>query len=322
MFMINPAQATSLLKRPLVKEEKIAFVGSTCLGDALIAMVTVNNLVSNGYRVDVFSDYLKDLQAWFPWVKILPQVNFNCTDMNPDQQTQEIFASYPTVMHMYNSKLAEQLKTQHPNSIILSQSPLYKARMSMVDIQAALCQSEFNLKNIVRKNNIQIPAAAELVARKHCNRIVVHPTSSLARKNWPKNKFIKLSQKLAQLNYESCFIVAPHERASWQDVVNYGIALPEFASLNETAAFIYESAFFIGNDSGIGHLASNLGVPTVSIILRNGVATQWRPTWAPGVVVLSPSWLNPRPIKEKLWQHFISVAMVLRKFEQLSSLVV
>ena len=40
---------------------------------------------------------------------------------------------------------------------------------------------------------------------------------------------------------------------------------PIFSSLEELTSFLYESAFFIGNDSGPGHVASALNIPTLTI---------------------------------------------------------
>jgi ADP-heptose:LPS heptosyltransferase len=40
---------------------------------------------------------------------------------------------------------------------------------------------------------------------------------------------------------------------------NARFAMPDFQSLSDVAAFIYESGRFVGNDSGLAHLASNVG---------------------------------------------------------------
>lgn len=313
----------SLLLLPLNQANKIAFISSPRLGDTLLGMVTVNNLVRNGYAVDVYGDYIYALRAWFPWANIFPSIisisNSNtqtAQDSTAVVHAQKILAQYPVVLFMYDDEIATQLISQHPCLRVLARSPLYKAHMTMVDIQATLCDKDLGLKNVVRENNIQ--PLTDLIAHRYKQRVVIHPTSFLPRKNWPKRKFIKLAQKLMQQNYEVYFIVSPEERTAWLDVVSdYGIKLPKFNLLSDVAAFVYEAAFFIGNDSGIGHLASNLGVPTVSIILRPSVARQWQPAWAVGEVVISPAWLNPRPLKEKLWKYFITVNMVWKKFMKL-----
>lgn len=297
-----------LLNSPIKKDATVAFNCSFCLGDSLIGLVTVNNFARNGYRISVFGDYAYALRDWFPKLDIHPRL---------DVDNQETLRPFDVVLHMYETNLSKAVSLWHPLSITLSDSQLYLADLTMTDIQVTLCQHEFNLKDVVRVNNIQ--PLAGLTYRKDDKRIVVHPTSSLLRKNWPPKKFVRLAKLLINEGYTVHFIVSPKERPDWEWLTNENIFLPSFDSLSDVAKFIYESGYFIGNDSGIGHLASNMGIPTVSIILRKGVAKQWRPTWAPGRVVLSPSWLNPRPIKEKFWKLFTRVATVKNAFDDLKA---
>jgi len=295
-----------LLQFGLNREQPLAFICSPRLGDTLISLVTVNNLVRNGFVVDVYGDYAYQLKDWFSWARIHAKITV---------ENAALLKQYSQVLHMYDSPLSDELKKWHKNSVVLSDSLLYHLPQSMVDIQVQLCREELGLQDVVRENNLK--ALPGLIASKNPKRVIINPTSFLTRKNWPKNKFIKLAQILTQRSFEVHFIVAPNEYQDWQDVEQYGFIVQQFNSLSAVASYLCEAAFFIGNDSGLGHLASNLGVPTLSIILRKGVARQWRPSWAPNVTVLSPSWLNPRPIKEKLWKIFISVKRVLRGFERL-----
>jgi heptosyltransferase III len=295
-----------LLTKPIDKQGRIAFICSFCLGDSLIALVTVNNFLRNGYQVDVYGDFVYALRDWFPQYNIKPLIKV---------ADQEQLESYTTVLHMYESELSRQIAPWHANSIALSHSPLYLARMSMTDIQVALCREEFGLSDLVRVNGMQPPTG--LQQYKFPKRIVLHPTSSLVRKNWPAKKFLKLAQILKERGFDPVFIIAPNERSQCLEITASNFSVPSFANLSAIAAYFYESGYFIGNDSGLGHLASNLGIPTVSIILRPSVARQWRPTWALGEVALSPTWLNPRPIKEKLWKYCTSVARVLSYFDRL-----
>jgi heptosyltransferase-3 len=295
-----------LLDRPINKDLPIAFICSFCLGDTLMSLVTVNNFLRNGYHIYVFGDYAYALKDWFPDLTIQPLLTL---------EKQQLLNDYGTVLHMYESELAKQVVSWHPHSVTLSDSMMYQADKTMTDIQVGLCDKEFSLKNVQRTNSMT--PLAGLVHRKNPQRIVVHPTSSLLRKNWPAKKFLSLARLLLKADFEVAFIVSPKERPEWLWVESEGVQLPAFESLSATAKWIYESGYFIGNDSGIGHLASNLGIPTVSIILRKGVAKQWRPTWAPGKVVLSPSWLNPRPVKEKFWKIFTTVASVKKAFDEL-----
>lgn len=304
--MKNNGKVDNLLQKSISSDATIAFICSYCLGDTLMSLVTVNNFTRNGYNIHVFGDYAFQLRDWFPQFRIQPGVKL---------EEQQCLKKYDTVLHMYDTELAQKVGDWHPFSVIMSHSKLYLADMTMTDIQVTLCRNEFSLQKLQRVNGIQ--PLQGLSHRQHSKRIVIHPTSSLLRKNWPAKKFLKLAKRLRREKYDVHFIVSPKERADWLWLKDHNLSLPEFSSLSEVAQFFYESGYFIGNDSGLGHLASNLGIPTVSIILRKGVAKQWRPTWAPGKVVLSPTWLNPRPVKEKLWKIFTSVSSVKKAFDEL-----
>ena len=98
-----------------------------------------------------------------------------------------------------------------------------------------------------------------------------------------------------------------------------GFTVTAQPSLDALAQLIYESGWFIGNDSGIGHLASNLGIPTVSLIHRRKTMLRWRPDWAPGEALLPWMPLLLHALKERGWKYFISVNQVLKAFERLKA---
>lgn len=290
----------------LDKSQPMAFAFSPYLGDSLINMVTVNNLLRNGYQVDVYGDYAFALQKLFPKVKIFPAISL---------ENQRELEKYATVLHLHHSELFFALKKWHSHSLTFADSPYSRLPITKVAIQMMICEKELGLQNITNSNDLEV--ASNLYNKRYKKRVVIHPTSYVKNKVWPKNKFLKLAKILQKKGFEIAFITAPNERQDWLDVIKMGFAVPKFPSLIDVAEFIYESACFIGNDSGIGHLASNLNIPTVSIIARKGIARQWHPCWAPNEIVLSPSWLNPRPIKERFWKHFVTVNMVLKKFQKI-----
>lgn len=303
---MSKKQKVMQLNIRLDRQQRVAFICSPRLGDTLISLVTVNNLVRNGCLVTVYGDYAYALRDWFPWVKIYPAL---------DVEMQQELKKYYCILHMYDSELSNQVKKWHRNSTVLADSILYLAKMSMVDIQVALCKAELNLDDIVRENNIK--PQANLVQHKYKKRVVIHPTSGESFRTWPQSKFIILAKRLQKQAYKPYFVVAPSEKSSWEFVTAEGLGLFSSEFLGATASFIYESGCFIGNDSGIGHLASNLNIPTLSLIMRPGLARQWHPSWGKGEVVMPPWWLNPRPIKEKLWKYFVSVNRVLSGFDKL-----
>jgi heptosyltransferase-3 len=110
--------------------------------------------------------------------------------------------------------------------------------------------------------------------RPACRRrtIVIHPFSGSTRKNWPLNFFRELASRLP------CTVewtAGPEE------------ALPEatrFENLSELASWIAGADLYIGNDSGITHLAAATGVKTLALFQVTDPA-KWAPR-GPNVVVL------------------------------------
>ncbi|HXE14758.1 MAG TPA: glycosyltransferase family 9 protein [Bryobacteraceae bacterium] len=83
--------------------------------------------------------------------------------------------------------------------------------------------------------------------------IVIHPFSGGRVKNWPLANFRELAQRLP---FPVEWTAGPEEE------------LPEarrFDNLLELAEWIAEASLYIGNDSGITHLAASTGVPTIGL---------------------------------------------------------
>jgi hypothetical protein len=99
------------------------------------------------------------------------------------------------------------------------------------------------------------------------------------------------------------------------------IDAPVFSGLSELAAFVCESGYMIGNDSGIGHLASCLGLPTVTICRNEQSVRFWRPAWAPGRIITPSKWIpnvKGLRLRDKHWKKWISVNKVFDEFLNLT----
>jgi heptosyltransferase-3 len=292
----------------LQPSDKIAFVMSPRLGDSLLAMVMVNNLVSHGFTVTVFGSYLVALRDWFPWADI--------RDLPSLAESKQIFSGYDVLLHAYRNDVIAHAESWHSRVVVLDEFASYRQRIAMPDIQVSVCEKQFNLSApLTRGNGLVVPAGLEF--RKYPQRVAIHPTSSELGKNWLPKRFVRLAQLLQKQGFQCAFVVSQKEQTGWAWVRQFDIDLLTFTSLSDLTAWLYESGWFIGNDSGIGHLASNVGIATVTLAMRPSIAKRWCPSWAPAKVVLPSRWLFTKFLKDKFWKYSVSVKRVLRTFSQL-----
>jgi hypothetical protein len=292
-----------------------AVFSGLALGDGLIAMVLAHNLSLHGYKVVLFHRFLGELQSWFPPITIQPYP--------PDLKK---FDRYFLICEntTWMKELRESLlKNQREKTTVLNpiatpntdypfwEEGRFNGSRPFAENLALFCGDILKLPNPVKENGIVIPN--DVTPQKYPHRIILHPLSSRATKNWPKEKFYKVKQHLQRQGYDPCFVVAPYEKEGWEEAYCLN-------SLSELATFICESGAMIGNDSGIGHLASCLGVPTVTICRNERLANFWRPAWAKGELCLPSKWLpnlKGLRLRDKYWQKAVSVDKVLQSFEAL-----
>ena len=109
---------------------------------------------------------------------------------------------------------------------------------------------------------------------------LIHPAAAFDTKQWATRNFARVTEELRERGFQSVAIAAPDERHvldklvadSRARIATFTIPLPEVTAL---AA---RSSLFVGNDSGIAHIAAAMRVPSVVIFGSSSVA-HWRP-WA------------------------------------------
>ncbi|HSX03557.1 MAG TPA: glycosyltransferase family 9 protein [Rhabdochlamydiaceae bacterium] len=292
-----------------------AVFSGLALGDGLLAMVLAHNLFLHGHEVVLFHRFLGELQSWFPHISIQPYP----PDLKKFDRFFLICENTPWMQELLNTLLTKQReKTTVLNPIATPNTDYrfweegqFDGNKPFAENLYLFCRDVLELPGAVRENGITPPK--DVTAKKYPRRIILHPLSSRATKNWPKEKFIKLKQHLQNQGFDPCFVVAAHEKEGWEEAYCLN-------SLSELATFVCESGYMIGNDSGVGHLASCLGVPTLTICRNARLANFWRPAWAAGEICL-PSKLLPNikgmRLRDRFWQKAVSVEKVLRTFDAL-----
>ncbi len=117
---------------------------------------------------------------------------------------------------------------------------------------------------------------------------VVHPTAAFDTKQWATENFARVAEELRARGLTTIAITAPNEKQVIESLIKETsaqiIGLSDL-SLPEVAALASRAQLFVGNDSGIAHIAAAAGAPCVVIFGSSNVA-HWRPwTTSPHEVV-------------------------------------
>jgi len=117
---------------------------------------------------------------------------------------------------------------------------------------------------------------------------IIHPTAAFETKQWATEKFARVAEAVAARGLTPIAIVSPRER-SIIDALKSESSIPIFGlsdlALPEVTALASRARLFVGNDSGIAHIAAAAGAPCVVIFGSSNVA-HWRPwTTNPNEVV-------------------------------------
>ena len=316
-----------------MSQRKCAVISCPGLGDGLLSLIVSNNMHLNGWEVTTYHDKkLCQLQQWFPHLPIVPFSHENSLQEFLSS-FEKIFVSYSTSSKYIQNIISEGKKPQWNNVTVLNpccsrsqgKQPFYEdacfsSNVPMVENLQQFCENILLLPKTTKSNGLIVPY--DLVYRKYKKRVVIHPTSAKKGKCWSFAKYIKLAKQLKKEGFKPVFIADLLEQKKIEQKFLSNIEMPHFSHLGEVAKFIYESGYMIGNDSGIGHLASCLEIPTISLFRNNRVAKLWRPAWMKGEIV-SPSPFIPNiagfRLRDKKWQKFVSIKKILKRFHRLTA---
>ncbi|MCM3906369.1 MAG: glycosyltransferase family 9 protein [Pyrinomonadaceae bacterium] len=110
---------------------------------------------------------------------------------------------------------------------------------------------------------------------------VIHPAAAFDTKQWATERFAQVAESLASRNLAIVAIAASAE-SHVADSLKRHTEAPVVAftdlSLPEVTALLSQARIFVGNDSGIAHMAAAVGAPSV-VIFGSSNTAHWRP-WA------------------------------------------
>ena len=299
--------------------KNVAVLPALGIGDALLMMIASHQLTLQGYHVTTFHDILPELSSWLPGQNLQPSP--------PKEQLLTSLDSFDLIIVENDNSLKIKLLTSAYRSRLSIFYPTYSftkhTPLSSLDKvfnpEIPMAENIAQAISSSSKKNGLVPPH-HLIYRSKQNQVVLHPSSSSLAKNWKATGFLDVARRLKTKGFHPLFCVGPKERNHWKFIETLGFELADLPTLSSLAEVIYESGFVIGNDSLIGHLASNLKIPTVIIANDEKRMRLWRPGWQKGQLVLPPRYLPNWKflrLRQTHWQHFITTGQVLKSFDAL-----
>lgn len=298
------------------------------IGDALLMQIVAYRLAQEGYEVITYHSALQELKGWFEHGLFFPSFSL---DHLPFSKEDMIIVENDNsnrckrLVELRHEGLLPHVHMLYPTYLLSKHGPLtsqdcvFDPSLSMAENIAIASCKLWNFVGVSRNNGLTAPS--HLIYRKAKSRVIIHPTSSQQEKNWTKTKFQTLAQKLLDKGFTPVFVVSEEERKEWEGYLKEEFLLPRLPKLSDLAELVFESGFVIGNDSLVGHLGSNLQIPTLIIANDKKRMQLWRPGWLKGEVVTPSPYIpnfSPLRLRSRLWKKWILVSHVLHRFEQLS----
>ncbi len=166
----------------------------------------------------------------------------------------------------------------------------------------AIGEGDSRMEALLEPTADDLVAASRVLAESGCdcsNFVVIFPGSGSPRKNWPPEKFAALAVMMAKrsgilrcadsalndngtgadqnVKKGACVVILGPAESSMEPVFRgAGVAVLKDLDLPTVAAVARLAAGFVGNDSGVSHLAAAVGAPGV-VIFGPTDPVRWRP---------------------------------------------
>lgn len=142
--------------------------------------------------------------------------------------------------------------------------------------------------------------------------VLIHPGSGSNAKCWPVDRFIGLARRMQTRQFGVVFLIGPAEIDRWPPTVlrqltEVGPVIND-PSIDRLSQFLAAADLYIGNDSGVSHLAAAVGTPTLTIFGPT-CPVRWSPR-GPRVAVVGPETDDPWPILDQVTDGVLSIAPI------------
>ena len=274
--------------------KKVGIICSNKVSDGLMMMVASHRLMSEGSSVVTFHNRLHELAKWFGDHKF--------AERPESASLLDLFSDYDLVILQYdNSPYAKEVVSKLANRKSPKLSIFYPTYSKYAHAPLTPWDRVFN-KNYPMVENISLAIASILQLRDHSKNNGIFPPPNLEHRKH-KRRVAILPSKSIHKKYETI--------ANEVKKLGFDPFLIESENLAYGAKIIYESGYFIGPESDLCHLASNLQIPTLVVSGNKKPLSLWKPGW------LRSSFITPPPFIPKIVERFIFTPRVTSAFKKL-----
>ena len=318
--------------------KSIAIVPFPALGDLAIYLRLAQSLVDAGNQVTIYSDTLHPAADLVSWLQVQPLSTCSiegiaqCHDLligdilaKPIREydgTAEKLAALPNFLavtaktfpaRQQNLPVPEGIAGISKSSPHRSFCPRQQRGPSMVEWVDRYAQEVLGLSVSATRPPIMKPAGWS-ADQDSSRRVLIFPTTPNPKKNFHLAGFKRLRDKLVKKGWKVEIVCMSHEQPVIEKVFDPQSVLT-FPDIRALILHIMQSRAVISNDSGGGHLASMLGLPTFTITKKREDFV-WRPGFNDQGHVISPvmtlKWFSGR-----IWRPFIPLDKIVRSLSHL-----
>ncbi len=309
----------------------MAIIPFPALGDATIYLRLAQILSLAGAKVSFFSDLLASAADLFDWLTILPLAAHDIAAISEghDLVIADVLASKLVSFDGGAGKLSAlpnllAVTAKHfPPQFQAPPLPACLAAAPARDAHSPFCPGEKTGRSMVgwvdryAQEVFGLPApsfpppvgpgAASRADAHARQRVLLFPTTPNPNKNFDLKGFGRLSALLKKRGWQTEIVCMPHEE---KDLSAFFAThtVRSFASIRELIVHMRQSAAVVSNDSGGGHLASMLGLPTFTITKKKRDFV-WRPGFGANNVVISPM-ITVKWFSGRIWRPFIPIGKI------------
>ncbi|MEO7673564.1 MAG: glycosyltransferase family 9 protein, partial [Pyrinomonadaceae bacterium] len=147
-----------------------------------------------------------------------------------------------------------------------------RTRLAVTDKALDSLFNRFNAETQVRGDGPSLSI-------QHSTFALIHPAAAFATKTWAVENFARVAEFLSEKDVQTVAIAAKNEGALLESLVaKSSVPIKTFddLSLPQITALASRAKLFVGNDSGIAHIAAAVQTPSV-VIFGSSNRDHWRP---------------------------------------------